>query len=421
MRAPIVGRGRVKKASRITKQGGQPRLWAGSNWRSILDFGAKLSISCDNRLSYVRSPMRALSLLRHHDFQEHKTPLFHPETAKRLMAIDEALTESILAGKFVDLSPRYATDEEITSIHTPLYIEQIAKRAKMARDRQCLVQLDPDTYLSGASFDVAKLAAGAGLEAVKSVTNDGFFSSFVAVRPPGHHASASEGMGFCLFNNIALAARFAREHLGYHRVMIIDWDVHHGNGTQQIFYESPDICFLSLHQYPFWPPNSGWFTEDGKGAGRGYNINVPLPARTGDKGYLLAWERIVQPICREYKPDLILLSAGYDAHIDDPLGEQEITTSGFACMSAGLVELSKDTNAKIVCFLEGGYNTRALAESVVATMRVLTAASENEIEEIIDSYQSPQGRIEQADDVSLGVEENLEGVRKHFSQYWKML
>src|SRR5262249_18946316 len=133
--------------------------------------------------------MRALSLLRHHDFQEHKTPLFHPETAKRLAAIDEALTEKSMSGKFVDVHPRSATEDEICSIHSPLYIEQIAKRAKIARDRQSLVQLDPDTYLSAASYDVAKLAAGAGLEAVKSVTNDRFFSSFVAVRPPGHHAS----------------------------------------------------------------------------------------------------------------------------------------------------------------------------------------------------------------------------------------
>jgi acetoin utilization deacetylase AcuC-like enzyme len=365
--------------------------------------------------------MRPLSLLRHRDFLEHKTPLFHPETAKRLTAIDDALAESALNGKLVDVVPRAATDDEICSVHTPLYVEQISKRSKMARDRQSLIQLDPDTYLSAASFEVAKLAAGAGLEAVKSVTNDRFLSSFVAVRPPGHHASASEGMGFCLFNNIALAARYAREHLGYHRVMIIDWDVHHGNGTQEIFYESPDICFLSLHQYPFWPPNSGWFTEDGKGAGRGYNINVPLPAGTGDAGYLLAWQRVVQPICREYKPDLILLSAGYDAHADDPLGEQDISTCGFASMAASLVGLSKETNAKIVCFLEGGYNTHALADSVVATMRVLSAGDESEIEEIIDSYQTSQAIIEQAPAVSLSVEENLESVRKHFSQYWKML
>jgi acetoin utilization deacetylase AcuC-like enzyme len=365
--------------------------------------------------------MRALSLVRHADFQEHKTPLFHPETAKRLAAIDDALSGSSLAGKFTDVAPRYATEDEICTVHSPTYVEQIVKRVKLARERQSLIQWDPDTYLSPASFDVAKLAAGAGFQAVSSVTNDQFLSSFVAVRPPGHHASVSDGMGFCIFNNIALAARFAREHLGYHRVMIIDWDVHHGNGTQQIFYESPDICVLSLHQYPFWPPDSGWYEDDGKGAGRGYNINIPLPAGTGDAGYLLAWDRIVQPIVREYAPDLILLSAGYDAHAEDPIGGLEVTTSGFAHMSARLIKLAHECNAKLVCFLEGGYNLHALGESVVATLRVLGAGSLSEVDEIVESYTSAAGKGARPTDVTWEVEESVNTVRKYFSQYWKAL
>jgi acetoin utilization deacetylase AcuC-like enzyme len=366
--------------------------------------------------------MRALSVFRHPDFQTHVTPEFHPERPQRLAAIDEALKTCDLAGQFVDLAPRYATEEEICTVHSPDYLEQLARKAKISEERHALIQLDGDTFLSPHSYDVAKLAAGAGLCAVESVTNDRFLSSFVAVRPPGHHARASGPMGFCLFNNIALAARFAQKHLGYKRVMIIDWDVHHGNGSQDIFYDDPSVCFLSLHQYPFWPPGSGWYTEDGAGDGRGYNINIPLPAGTDDSGYLAAWERLVKPICLEFKPNLILVSAGYDAHVDDPIGGQKITTGGYAALSAGLLELSKATQAKVVCYLEGGYNTVALAQSVVATMRVLSAESEERLQEIRDSYSSSQVKnVVKSERLSSDVEERISAVRRHFAPFWKGL
>src|SRR5262249_48293591 len=140
-----------------------------------------------------------------------------------------------------------------------------------------LIQLDEDTFMGHESFDIAKLAAGAGLVGIEAVTNQGYSSSFVAVRPPGHHALYDKPMGFCLFNNVAVAARYAQKQMGYKRVLIVDWDVHHGNGTQDMFFDDPSVCFVSFHQYPFWPPDSGWYTEDGRGEGKGYNINIPLP------------------------------------------------------------------------------------------------------------------------------------------------
>ncbi len=371
--------------------------------------------------SLIGPQMSPLSLFRHPDFQSHENPESHPERSQRLAAIDDAIASCDHSGQFIDLKPRIATESEITAVHVPSYVQQIATKAAIAHERQSLIQLDPDTFLSPKSYEVARLAVGAGLCAVESVTRDRFDSAFVAVRPPGHHARVASPMGFCLFNNIAIAARYAQQHLGYKRVMIIDWDVHHGNGTQDIFYADPSVCFISLHQYPFWPPGSGSHSEDGAGDGRGYNVNIPLPAGTGDAGYLAAWTALVEPICLRYKPDLILVSAGYDAHKDDPLGGQLLTTYGFASMSERLRELAQRTGAKVVCFLEGGYNIEALAESVVATMRVLGADSADAAACVKNSYTSAKGQFTEGDRPSRALEECVSALRRHFSPYWQGL
>jgi acetoin utilization deacetylase AcuC-like enzyme len=367
--------------------------------------------------------MSRLALVRDERFQQHLTPELHPESPARLAAIDKALSKSALDNDIKQLVPRMATEDEISLIHDPVYVEHLQRDGERATKGH-FVQLDADTFMSPKTYETAVLAAGAGLVAVDSIATNVHESSFVAVRPPGHHAGVSQAMGFCLFNNIAVAARYAQAKLGLERVLIIDWDVHHGNGTQDIFFEDPSVCFVSFHQFPFWP-ETGWYTEDGKGEGKGFNINIPLPAGTGDRGYLSAWDQLVKPVGLEYKPQLIMLSAGYDAHEMDPLGQQRISTAGYAMLSQRLADLSRETGAKTVCFLEGGYNTRSLSDSAVATMRVLNAETAEDTADVHVSYLVPgssEGRAPVSDDRNAGlVDERIKDIRKHHGRFWKAL
>jgi acetoin utilization deacetylase AcuC-like enzyme len=349
--------------------------------------------------------MSQLVIVRDEKFQDHVTPELHPESPKRLAAIDAALKSSKLIEKVEQAPPRMATEDEISVVHNAAYIEHLQEDAERARNVDSIVQLDGDTYISAESYDTAKLAAGAGLVGVDSVGKKN--NSFVVVRPPGHHALADRAMGFCLFNNVAVAARYAQQKLGYKRIFIVDWDVHHGNGTQALFFNDPSVFFVSFHQYPFWPPDSGWYTEDGAGEGKGFNMNIPLPAGTGDRGYGKAFEELVQPVCAEYGPDLIMLSAGYDAHQFDPLGQQQITTNGYVNLSNKLMNMAAEANTNIAAFLEGGYNTSSLSEAVVATMRVLNG------EKIKAATPLSEDRSAQQ------VDDRIAELRRHFGQYWK--
>lgn len=359
-------------------------------------------------------------------FQKHLTPESHPESPNRLMAIENALHRSELIKQVRRAEPRPATPAEIALMHSPDYVEDMERKGKKARDTKTTIQLDvaAETFMSPESYDTAKLAAGAGLVAIEQVLKHGAPTSFVAVRPPGHHALADRPMGFCIFNNIAIAARYAQRELGAKKVMIIDWDVHHGNGTQELFFDDPSVLFISFHQYPFWPPNIGWYTEDGVGEGKGYNINIPLPAGTGDRGYTRAWDAIVSPVAQEFSPDLILLSAGYDAHQHDPLGQQQITTSGYYLLSNRLADLSDRIGAPVSGFLEGGYNTRTLADSVVTTMSVMNADdahARKDVQPFGGERYGGELTAETGDRSPDAVDERIETVRKHLSKYWKSL
>lgn len=369
--------------------------------------------------------MSKLVLVRDTKFQDHLNPELHPESPQRLAAIDKALRRTHMLAEVKQAEPRPATEDELCSVHDSGYIESIKRDGEKAEKSARLVQLDADTFMSPGSYEIAKLAAGAGLVAVDAVGKKGAASSFVAVRPPGHHALKDQPMGFCLFNNVAVAARYAQRQLGFKRIFIIDWDVHHGNGTQWMFYQDPSVFFVSLHQYPFWPPESGWYTEDGNGDGKGYNLNIPLPAGTGDRGYLKAWDELVRPICLEFKPDLIMLSAGYDAHQFDPLGQQQITTTGYALLSERLLSLSAACRAKVVGFLEGGYNTQSLSEAVVSTIDVLNSGKlvapralavcgasrkEEPVVKPVTGDRNPQL-----------VDERIADIKRYFGSYWKSL
>jgi acetoin utilization deacetylase AcuC-like enzyme len=369
--------------------------------------------------------MSRLALVRDPRFLQHLTPESHPESPQRLVAIDNAIARHALDQDLSQLTPRAASEEEISYIHSPSYIEHLFEDTEKARKKDGLVQLDADTFISAATYDTAKLAAGAGLTGVDAVAGGQFDRAFVAVRPPGHHALIDKAMGFCLFNNIAVAVRYAQKHCGFKKVFVIDWDVHHGNGTQWAFYDDPTVFFTSFQQYPFWPYDSGWYLEDGKGEGKGANMNIPLPAGTGDRGYLHAFDQLVKPVCLEFGPDLIMVSAGYDGHQDDPLGQQRITTAGFAMLTQRVADLAAATGASVVVFLEGGYNVRSLSDSATATMRVLNAASDPELGAIHASYLMPfaaQNPHHVSDDRSSDmVNERVREVRKHFAKYWKEL
>lgn len=367
--------------------------------------------------------MSRLAVVKDPRFQDHQTPPGHPESPQRVSAINHAIESADT--NFSTISPRLVLEDELTSTHSPSYIEDLTKKAKIAENTGSLISIDPDTVMSPKTFETAKLASGAALSAIDSLKAKDHDSAFVAVRPPGHHALKDRAMGFCLFNNVAIAARYAIEIAGYKRVFILDWDVHHGNGTQDIFYNQSEIMFVSLHQHPFWPPGSGTFDEPGTGEGKGFNLNIPLPEGTGDTGYLQTLDQIVVPVCSEFNPDLILVSAGYDAHQEDFIAGQNITTVGFAMMSQRIADLRDNLGANVLCLLEGGYNVHALSRSALATMEVLNARGAEELGRTHASYMVADAvtgaKPVTEDDHPETTIELIEVVKKKNKDYWKNL
>ena len=233
---------------------------------------------------------------------------------------------------------------------------------------------DQDTVVSPDSYRVALLGAGGAIVGVEMVTSGDVESAFIATRPPGHHAGPGNAAGFCLVNNVAVAAAHARDVLGLERILIVDFDAHHGNGTQAIFEQDPRVLLLSIHEYPFYP-GTGALRDVGRGAGRGFTVNVPISAGSGDEAYADIFDRVVEPVARAYRPQLILSSAGYDAHWRDPLCLLEVTTAGFAAITSRLAGLADELcERRLVLVLEGGYDLEALGASVVATLAALGGA-----------------------------------------------
>ncbi|MEW5853721.1 MAG: histone deacetylase [Myxococcota bacterium] len=299
-------------------------------------------------------------------FLEHDPGPFHPESTARLPAILQALERRPISGTQL-VKPPPATVEELTRIHQRAYVDRIVSlKGEYA-------QLDPDTVLSPSSTEAAVLAAGAAMEGVRRVLGGEARSAFVLCRPPGHHAEESQGMGFCVFNNIALAAAEAHAR-GLTRVLVVDWDVHHGNGTQHSFEDKRELLFMSTHQFPFYP-GSGAHTEVGRGAGEGFTVNVPLIRGCTDGDYAAVFRELLMPIADAYRPELVLVSAGFDAHADDPLGGMNVSTEGFAWMAHAVKQVAdKHCAGRMVLTLEGGYDVNALADSVHAVTEVLCGA-----------------------------------------------
>lgn len=299
-------------------------------------------------------------------FLKHADP-GHPESPIRLEAIYETLTYGGIFPRMKSIEPAPATDEQIRAVHSTTLLGKLHLLAKRGHG-----YLDPDTYINEHSMEAAYLAAGAAVGAVDVVMKGQARNAFALVRPPGHHATVDQSMGFCLFNNIAIAARHALTRHKLERILIVDFDVHHGNGTQDIFYDSPNVLYFSTHRYPFYPGTGHW-QDSGAGAGKGFTVNVPLLQLAGDETYARVFDEILYPVAKRYAPQLVLVSAGYDAHWRDPMGALTlVTTNGFVKMARVLQSVAHDfCNERIVYVLEGGYDLEALAESVAATCRVL--------------------------------------------------
>ena len=297
----------------------------------------------------------------------------HVENARRLEAIISHLEQTGLKPQLTPIKPRPATVEELSPVHHEQYISYIQEVAQKGGG-----WLDADTVMSPNSYDAALYAAGGVIKATEAVMNGEVGSAFALVRPPGHHATPQRAMGFCLFNNVAIAAKYALAGYGLERILIIDFDVHHGNGTQEAFYDNPQVLYVSTHLYPFYP-GTGNIDETGGGEAKGTTLNIPLPSSCGDAEYEQVFAQIIMPAAKRFKPQLILVSAGYDPHWTDELALMQVSVSGFARMVKIIKELAdKLCNGRLVFSLEGGYNLAALAASVKATFDVLLGETDIE-------------------------------------------
>ncbi len=295
----------------------------------------------------------------------------HVECPKRLTAIYDMI-DFDFSFPLETIQPRAAELDEIAWTHTPSHINIIKDTS--GKDR---VSLDPDTSTSAQSYDTALLAVGGLLETSKSVIEGNIQNGFAFIRPPGHHAEASQAMGFCLFNNVAVAAEYMIKKHGMKRILIIDWDIHHGNGTQHSFYDRSDVLYFSTHQFPFYP-GTGDRGEIGKGAGEGFTVNVPLFGGNGDSDFLYIFNNILSPIADEFKPDFILVSAGFDISAKDPLGGMNVSSSGFGALALNLMDIAKNhCQNRILFSLEGGYDLIGLRDGIKQVLLQLSGNASN--------------------------------------------
>jgi acetoin utilization deacetylase AcuC-like enzyme len=295
-------------------------------------------------------------------YLEHDTGAGHPERAERLRAVGRLL-RSDPSADWIRVPARDATGEELARIHAPEHVERVSASARLAH-----FAFDADTPASARTFAAARLAAGGVLALVDAVMAGRVSNGFALVRPPGHHAERDRAMGFCFFNNVALAAAHLRAAHGLRRVLVVDWDVHHGNGTQRSFYRDPSVMFVSSHQYPFYP-GTGASREVGAGEGEGFTLNLPFPAGYGDAQYVRAFLDVVEPVARRFAPDFILVSAGFDAHRRDPLAGMEVTEDGFGALARVLLRTAREVcQDRFVAVLEGGYDLEGLTRSIAAVL-----------------------------------------------------
>jgi acetoin utilization deacetylase AcuC-like enzyme len=302
----------------------------------------------------------ATGYLTHARLTEHTLP-GHPEHAGRIEAVWAHLARDRLIDRMTVLEPSPVTHDQMVQVHTEQYISVLASLSNLG-DR--MMRIDADTYVGPTSFEVARLAAGGLVRAIDAVQTGTVDNALVVVRPPGHHAMPGHGMGFCLLNSVAIGAAHARLAYGLERILIVDYDVHHGNGTEAMFYDDNTILFISTHQYPFYP-GTGAIGDTGAGAGAGFTLNIPLAPGHGDASYAALYEHIIWPSVARFKPQLIVVSAGFDAHWDDPLASLQLSLNGYAQLTRELIAMADaHCEGRIIFLMEGGYNLDVLAHGV---------------------------------------------------------
>ncbi len=303
---------------------------------------------------------RTTGFVCHESYLRHDTGPAHPDKPERLEAIVAQLEKKGLMGRLRRIDPSPAPLESLAAIHTREYVAEVERACREGRP----FLHSADTPICPDSYQTALLAAGGVLSAVDAVMTGQVRNAFCAVRPPGHHALSDKAMGFCLFNNVAIGVRYVQSKYNVKKVLIVDWDVHHGNGTQAAFYADPSVLYFSVHQYPFYP-GTGAEAEKGAGRGDGYTLNVPLPSGSGDDDYVRVFEEILRPRALDFAPDFVIISAGFDAHENDPLGSMKVTAGGYVNITRIVKGIAEQCcGGRIVSVLEGGYNSEALAESV---------------------------------------------------------
>jgi acetoin utilization deacetylase AcuC-like enzyme len=336
----------------------------------------------------------------------HGAEISHPEAPQRLASIYEMLDNPDMMWKFIGIDARMAMREELERVHLPSYIDTIAATAG-----KTIFMLDPDTVTTAETYDVARLAAGGVMNAIDSVVGGESDNAFAFVRPPGHHAQPATAAGFCIFNNIAIGARHAVARCKIKRILIVDWDLHHGNGTQEIFYEDSQVLYFSMHQSPGYP-GTGGMSEVGRGKGIGYTLNCPLKAGADDAVYIRVFRDILSPITRAFQPEIILVSAGFDAYIGDPLGGMRMTPEGFGFLARILLNLADECcGGRLVAILEGGYNIQGLAKSVRAVLLELLGETRVTDEQL----------IRMAAETNETTELLIGRLREQFRPYWPVV
>lgn len=329
-------------------------------------------------------------------YQEHDTGDGHPERPERIAVLLPTLRAAV--ARYPEIPPRAASPDEIGWVHDGAHIERVAATQRLQH-----FAFDADTPTSPRSYATACLAAGGVLALLDAIVAGQIENGFAFVRPPGHHAERDRAMGFCLFNNVAIAAEYLRHRHGMERILIMDWDLHHGNGTQHIFATDPGVLYVSTHQYPYYP-GTGALTEVGRAAGEGFTVNLPFPAGYGDAEYGDAFTRIVEPIARQFAPEFVLISAGFDAHARDPLGGLQVTEPGFRAMARSLLGVARDcAGGRCAAVLEGGYDLAAIHDSSLMVLAEFAG----------DTAALPASRPSRAAAL-------LERVKSVHSRYWRL-
>ena len=349
--------------------------------------------------------MQPVLVINDERFKQHLEQVPHLENARRVKAVQSVLEDPSLNGKWAELVPRLATKEELALVHTADHIDRIEKTAGKP-----LYSFDMDTQTTEKSYDVARLGVGAVFGLLDEIWTGKATRGFACIRPPGHHAEPDKAMGFCLFNNVALGARYLKEHYSVSKIMIVDFDVHHGNGIQSAFYNTDDVLYVSLHQFPCYP-GTGNFGEVGRGRGEGFTINIPLGKGHGDRDFAGIIYYMLNPLAQAYHPDMILVSCGFDLYMHDPLGGMTVTPEGYALITFFLLDIAqKVCNGLIAFIMEGGYSLKGIRECGLRVMQELCDV--------------PTLNRKQIEKVTGNSARKLSAVRKVIEiqkEYWKIL